>query len=90
MPKYQRATVYGSQGHLSKAADLLEEVLRMAPREANAHFLLGKLYRRLKQNDKAIQHLLTALDLDPQSRVVIKRQIERVNKDDDSDDEGTG
>ena len=37
----------------------------IAPDEANVHFLLGKLYKGLRQKGNAIKHFTAALNLDP-------------------------
>jgi len=37
----------------------------VAPKEASIHFLLGKIYKKLGQPEKAMTGYMMALDLDP-------------------------
>lgn len=43
----------------------LKALKDMAPDEANVHYLLGKVYKQLRDKGNAIKHFTTALNLDP-------------------------
>ena len=48
-----------------KALVELKVLKDIAPDEANVHFLLGKVYKVLRQKGNAIKHFTMALNLDP-------------------------
>jgi anaphase-promoting complex subunit 3 len=61
----------------------------MAPKEATIYYLLGKIYKRLKQPDKAMTYFTTALDLDSKSSNLnyIKSAIDKLHMPDAEDEE---
>lgn len=85
LARYERATVLFSQDALEEARAELLELRRVAPREPNVHFLLGKVYKRLGETGKAVKSLFAALDLKPSGRDVgtIKSAIEKIKVSDD-------
>ena len=86
LARYERATVLFSQESLEEARQELLELRRLAPREPNVHFLLGKVYKRLGETGKAVKSLFAALDLKPSGRDVgtIKSAIEKIKISDDA------
>ena len=52
-------------GRPKEALIELEELKNMAPDEATVHFMLGKLYKMMREKAAAIRHLTIALNLDP-------------------------
>lgn len=59
------------------------------PRESAVHFMMGKLYKRLGQTDKALAALNIALDLKPSAtdRAAIKAAIDKVHMSEDEEEE---
>jgi len=64
--------------HTQSALQVLNDVLSMAPREASVHFLLGKVYNKLKKYDKALMHFTKTLDLDPKDKNIVKSMIDKL------------
>ena len=57
---------------LRRPREALAELLilkDMAPDEANVHFMLGRLYKMLRDKTSAIRHFTIALNLDPKVRL---------------------
>jgi anaphase-promoting complex subunit 3 len=63
----------------------LEALREFAPKEAPVYFLMGKIYKKLKQLDKALFFLTTALDLDAKNANYIKSVIEKLHQDQEDD-----
>ncbi|RKF74269.1 Protein bimA [Golovinomyces cichoracearum] len=64
---------------ISQYEDALVELMilkNIAPEEAMVHFLLGKLYKGLKEKGMAVRHFTIALNLDPKASQQIKEAIE--------------
>jgi anaphase-promoting complex subunit 3 len=64
----------------------LQEIV---PREASVAFMMGRLYKRLGQPDRALAAFNTALDLKPAAadRAAIKAAIDKVCMAEDAEDE---
>jgi len=65
--QYQAAVADYEAGRFAAAAEQLERLLPYAPKSFEMHELLGMVYGALSQNDKAIEHLKTAVQLKPDS-----------------------
>jgi Tfp pilus assembly protein PilF len=52
----------------AKALELLEELVKMSPDFADAHFLLGQAYAGLYKNIEAIHSFRKAVELDPDDK----------------------
>ena len=63
--QYQAAVADYEAGRYPQAADQLEKLLPYAPRSYELQELLGMVYASLSQNDKAIDHLKTAVQIKP-------------------------
>jgi tetratricopeptide (TPR) repeat protein len=57
-----------TQGRYAESIDPLRGATEARPDSADAHFLLGDTYLKLKQGSKAVPHLNEALRLDPQGK----------------------
>ena len=64
---YQSAVNDYDAGRFAEAADQLESVLPYAGRSFEVHELLGMIYASLAQNDKAVDQLKLAVQLNPNS-----------------------
>ena len=60
-----KARVLMRLGRPGDALVELEELKDMAPDESTVHFMLGKLYKMMREKAAAIRHLTIALNLDP-------------------------
>jgi anaphase-promoting complex subunit 3 len=65
----------------------LEALRDFAPKEAPIYFLMGKIYKKLKDPEKALFYLTTALDLDIKNGNYIKSVIEKLHLLDKEDDD---
>lgn len=63
--RFKKAKVLMSLNELHKARDELKILKDKVPDEANIHFTLAQVYKRLKDKNHAIKHFTTALNLDP-------------------------
>jgi tetratricopeptide (TPR) repeat protein len=52
-------------GHMDDALKELMILKDLAPDEAMVHFLLGRLYKSIKQKGASVKHFTIALNLDP-------------------------
>lgn len=64
---YQEAVADYEAGKFTSAAERLERVLPYASQSYPVHELIGLTYASLNQNDKAIEHLKQAVQLNPQA-----------------------
>ena len=60
------AKLYIKQGETQKAVEQLEEMLRLSPESAEAHFLLAKLFAAEGRYSEMVSHLGRSADLSPQ------------------------
>lgn len=63
--RFKKARVLMTLHEYQKALVELRVLKDIAPDEANVHFLLGKVYKVLRQKGSAIRHFTMALNLDP-------------------------
>jgi len=64
--QYQAAVSDYEAGRFAQAATELEKLLPYAPRSYELHELLGMVYASQSLNDKAIEHLKTAVQIKPE------------------------
>lgn len=86
LAKFQKANVYMSLEEYAMALAQLENVKEFAPREASVHFLMGKIYKKLGKVDQAMLRFITALDLDPKDRNLVKSAIDKLHAPSNGDD----
>ena len=65
--RFKKANVLMTLGEPEKALAELRVLKDIAPDEANVHFLLGKVYKALRQKGSAVRHFTMALNLDPKA-----------------------
>lgn len=65
LARFRKARALMKLQELRLALAELKILKDMAPDEANVHYLLGKLYKMLRDKGNAIKHFTTALNLDP-------------------------
>ena len=65
LPRFKKAKVLMSLGQPERALVELKVLKDLAPDEAHVHFLLGRVYKVLRQKGEAIRHFTMALNLDP-------------------------
>ena len=63
--RFKKAQVLVALGQPERALAELEVLKDIAPDEANVHFSLGNVYKKLRQKGDAIRHFTMALNLDP-------------------------
>jgi polysaccharide biosynthesis/export protein len=62
---YKEGVKYGLAGLFSQAAELFQRVVKLDPKNADAHFALGHAYYDLKQWRSAIESFKIAIELNP-------------------------
>ena len=76
--RFKKARVLMALGEPEKSLAELRVLKDIAPDEANVHFLLGRVYKALRQKGSAVKHFTMALNLDPKvccSRSVLAKTI---------------
>ena len=71
LSRFKKARVLTALGEPERALVELRVLKDIAPDEANVHFLLGNVYKKLRQKGSAIRHFTMALNLDPKVRFPI-------------------
>jgi len=61
--------------------------VEVAPKEGSVYFVLGKVYKKLGQKEKAMVHLTRALDLSPKDAQQIKAALLNLEREDNADEE---
>ncbi|KAI9792189.1 MAG: anaphase-promoting complex subunit cdc27 [Peltula sp. TS41687] len=79
-PRYKKARVLVELQELNLGLAELKICKDIAPDEANVHFLLGRVYRALRQKTNAIRHYTIALNLDPKAGQKIKMDMESLEE----------
>jgi anaphase-promoting complex subunit 3 len=87
LAKFHKANLYVSLEEYELALLELEQVKEFAPREASVHFLMGRIHKRLNQPDAAMMRFITALDLDPKDRNLVKSAIDKLHAPNGEDDD---
>lgn len=63
--KFNKAKVLAALNRHHDALKELEELKQLAPKESSLYFLMGRIYKKLGQADKAMIHFTWAMNLDP-------------------------
>jgi anaphase-promoting complex subunit 3 len=90
LTKFQKANVFFNLKEYARALNVCQEVLRIAPREASVHFLMGKTYKKLGELGKAAKHFAITQDLDPKESSTVKSAMDKLhsgNNEEESEDE---
>jgi tetratricopeptide (TPR) repeat protein len=74
------AQLYMKRNEHAKALPLLEELVKMSPEFAEAHFLIGEAYAGLYKNFEAIQSFRKAAELNPDDKRA-KMMVEHYSED---------
>eukprot|EP01125_Pyxidicula_operculata_P012546 TRINITY_DN4120_c1_g1_i1.p1 TRINITY_DN4120_c1_g1~~TRINITY_DN4120_c1_g1_i1.p1 ORF type:complete len:787 (+),score=148.05 TRINITY_DN4120_c1_g1_i1:83-2362(+) len=86
--KFKKASVLFQMASYTEALKLLEELNSVSQKEYNVFVLMGKIYKKLNQPDKAMSCFTTALDLDSKSSNYVKAAISKLTQPDgDSEEE---
>ena len=65
LSRFKKARVLLTLGEMPKALTELKVLKDIVPDEPNVHFLLGKVYKSMRESGLAVKHFTTALNLDP-------------------------
>lgn len=65
LSRFKKARVLMNLRQPKEALRELEILKDIAPDEANVHFMLGRLYKMMRDRTGAIRHYTIALNLDP-------------------------
>eukprot|EP00899_Mesostigma_viride_P005956 jgi/Mesvir1/15361/Mv06563-RA.1 len=89
LAKFEKARVLMSEERYEAALRELEELRELAPKESNVYYLMGQIYKKLQQPDRAMVQYSVALDLKPATAdmTLIKTAIEKLYVADDDNDE---
>jgi tetratricopeptide (TPR) repeat protein len=69
LPRIYVGIALAYEGDLKGAIEQYQELLRLTPNSAIAHYNLGVLFFQLKSEDQALEHFNAAVDLDPGFRL---------------------
>ncbi|RKF57780.1 Protein bimA [Erysiphe neolycopersici] len=86
LTRFKKARTLMSISEYENAQAELMILKNIAPEEAMVHFLLGKLYKCLKDKGLAVRHFTIALNLDPKASQQIKEAIESLEYEDENDE----
>ncbi|KAK9099059.1 hypothetical protein Syun_026104 [Stephania yunnanensis] len=88
LPMYQKANILLSLERFDEALQNLEELKEYAPRESSVYALMGRIYKRRNEHEKAMLHFGLALDFKPSTADVaaIKSAIEKLHVPDEIED----
>ncbi|KAJ9613913.1 anaphase-promoting complex subunit cdc27 [Cladophialophora chaetospira] len=87
LSRFKKARCLMSLGRPQEALTELEILRDVVPDEANVWFLMGRLYKILKQKGNAVKAFTMALNLDPKAAQYIKDAMESLDDDEDEFDE---
>ena len=89
LARYEMAAVLMSEENYDQALEELQTLQEIAPKEASVFFLMGRIYKKLGLQEKAMINFSIALDLRPSNADVnsIKSAIEKLDSDEVSDEE---
>lgn len=73
--RYKKARVLVELRELNLALTELKICRDIAPDEANVHFLLGRVYKALRQKANAMKHYTIAHNLDPKVRLYHRQSL---------------
>ncbi|EGR28714.1 hypothetical protein IMG5_170140 [Ichthyophthirius multifiliis] len=79
--KFQKANTLVKLENYEAALKELEELYKMMPKEAPIPMLMGKVYKKLKKTDKALNYFTLALDLEGKDSQRIKALIESLHQE---------
>mmetsp|Transcript_15917 Transcript_15917/g.11513 ORF Transcript_15917/g.11513 Transcript_15917/m.11513 type:complete len:84 (-) Transcript_15917:39-290(-) len=66
-----------------EALKVLLELMVQVPKEAPIHIVIGKIYKKLGNVEKALHHFTKALDLDPKDTNMVKSLIDKIHSNTD-------
>ncbi len=74
--KFIDAISYKNSGDYEKAIDILNQIVKSKGDRAPAHFELSKIYTIKLQNEEAVKHINSAVDLNPRNKWYLNYKIE--------------
>lgn len=78
VPRFERAKLLLAMNRVSDAKEQLEQLREILPKEAEVHFELCRVYRRMGDGKNAVRSIAEALNLDPKERRY-KKELEALN-----------
>jgi anaphase-promoting complex subunit 3 len=66
-----------------EALKVLLDLMTQVPKEAPIHIVIGKIYKKLGDVNKALQFFTKALDLDPKDTNMVKSLIDKIHSNTD-------
>ncbi|KIW99188.1 uncharacterized protein Z519_00851 [Cladophialophora bantiana CBS 173.52] len=87
LSRFKKARCLMSLGRPREALAELMILRDVVPDEANVWFLMGRLYKTLRDKANAVRAFTMALNLDPKAAQFIKDAMESLNEDNDDYDE---
>lgn len=71
-----------------EALNVLLNLMNQVPKEAPIHIVIGKIYKKMDNVDRAFQHFTRALELDPKDTNMVKSLIDKIHSNNDINDDG--
>ena len=66
-----------------EALKVLLDLMTQVPKEAPIHIVIGKIYKKLGDINRALQFFTKALDLDPKDTNMVKSLIDKIHSNTD-------
>eukprot|EP01060_Flectonema_neradi_P001833 TRINITY_DN11133_c0_g1_i2.p1 TRINITY_DN11133_c0_g1~~TRINITY_DN11133_c0_g1_i2.p1 ORF type:complete len:561 (+),score=78.23 TRINITY_DN11133_c0_g1_i2:36-1718(+) len=88
LARLRQGEILLKRGRLNAAKDVAVSLLGTAPREPKINLLLARIYKKLGDRNKALQHFTFALGLKPRDSAAIKLELDRYQEggtDDETD-----
>ena len=86
--KYQKGTVLVSLDRYEEALQVFTLLANIVPKEAPVHIMIGKIYKRIGQQDQALRAYNRALDLDPKDTNMVKNLIDKLDSAQEVSEDG--
>ncbi len=87
MNKFQKANVLIALERHEEALNVLLDLMNQVPKEAPIHIVIGKIYKKMGNIDRALHHFTKALDLDPKDTNMVKSLIDKIHSNNDINDD---
>jgi anaphase-promoting complex subunit 3 len=85
--KFQKANVLIALERHEEALNVLLDLMNQVPKEAPIHIVIGKIYKKMGNIDRALHHFTKALDLDPKDTNMVKSLIDKIHSNNDINDD---
>ena len=76
MTRFHKTQIYYKMGDYSNALCELEQLINLSPKESQLYIMIGNVYKRLGNSQKALQYYMSAQDLENKESQRVKNLID--------------